>query len=209
MDIFLHQIQKSYQSPVLQGLTYRFRSGETYAITGPSGCGKTTLLRIILGLETADKGTCTRGRFSAVFQENRLLESCSAVQNVALVLPRREKDWNLPFPWELYGSNYKRKNIAAGELSLILPWDSLNQPVSALSGGMKRRCAICRAMLSPSAAILMDEPFTGLDEDTKNHVMTYIKKRKGNRTLIFTTHQMDDLAKMKAISLPLDSPTLY
>ncbi len=120
---------------------------------GPSGTGKTTLLRILLGRETADAGEIegiAPGEIAAMFQEDRLCPTLSAVQNVALVCKGKVDEKQL-----------------AEELSQILPPNSLHQPISQLSGGMKRRVALARAMHYPCRMIVLDEPFTGLDQNTR------------------------------------------
>ena len=90
------------------------------------------------------------------------------------------------------GKSVSREDIRR-ELSLLLPEESLSRPVFTLSGGMKRRTAICRAMTAHSDLIIMDEPFTGLDEDTKKLVIEYIKSRQRGRLLIVSTHQEEDV----------------
>ncbi|MEG0689565.1 MAG: ABC transporter ATP-binding protein, partial [Hungatella sp.] len=85
------------------------------------------------------------------------------------------------------------------ELCRLLPEESITRPVSTLSGGMKRRTAICRALLAPSDIILMDEPFTGLDEQTKQQVMTYIQEKSAGKLLLISTHQEEDIALLGGI----------
>ena len=79
-------------------------------------------------------------------------------------------------------------------MEALLPAECLNRPVSTLSGGMKRRTAILRALLSPSDMLVMDEPFTGLDEGLKAEVIRYILEQRRRRFLLITTHQEEDVA---------------
>ena len=181
MTLTLENLQKSYGSlPVLDHCSFSFSSGRIYCLMGPSGSGKTTLFRILMGLEPADGGSIrfepSSPEFSAVFQEDRLCETFSPVENLRFVL----------------GKSVSREDIRR-ELSLLLPEESLSRPVFTLSGGMKRRTAICRAMTANSDLIIMDEPFTGLDEDTKKLVIEYIKSRQRGRLLIVSTHQEEDV----------------
>ncbi len=181
MTLTLENLQKSYGSlPVLDHCSFSFSSGRIYCLMGPSGSGKTTLFRILMGLEPADGGSIrfepSSPEFSAVFQEDRLCETFSPVENLRFVL----------------GKSVSREDIRR-ELSLLLPEESLSRPVFTLSGGMKRRTAICRAMTAHSDLIIMDEPFTGLDEDTKKLVIEYIKSRQRGRLLIVSTHQEEDV----------------
>ena len=175
------------QVPVLSHLNLRFEDTVPNCLMSPSGSGKTTLLRLIMGLEQPDGGSISitgyhgedQGnavRFSAVFQEDRLCELFSPMENVMMVT---------------------KKSLAAQEirrqLVRLLPEECLDRPVCTLSGGMKRRAAICRALLAPSHVLLMDEPFTGLDEDNRRLAIEYIKEMVNDRLLILTTHQEEDV----------------
>lgn len=176
-------IKKSYGSlTVLDGLELTFWPRANYCIMGPSGSGKTTLLHLLLGLEQPDHGSITGqpAHFSCVFQEDRLFEQLSPVDNLLLTTP-----------------GLTRSQIKT-QLSALLPAESLTRPVSSLSGGMKRRVAIGRALLAPSQAIIMDEPFTGLDEKTKKAVIQFIKGTKKDRLLIISTHQPEDVQLLGA-----------
>lgn len=157
---------------MLDGFFATFPAGLCTCIMGPSGCGKTTLLRILLGLEIPDAGTVTGrpDRCSAVFQENRLFESFSALSNLSAVAKRGDKALLL-------------QHLA--ELGLE---ESAHAPVSTLSGGMKRRVAIARAVLVPGELLVLDEPFTGLDRETKELVLSYVKRHTKGRTLVLVTH---------------------
>lgn len=173
MNLVLEHISKAYgEKTVLKDFSHTFPVGKRTCIMGPSGCGKTTLLRIILGLETPDGGTMSGRpeRVSAVFQENRLFEDFSALSNLAAVC------------------HHGDKQVMADHLTELGLGDSLHKPVRTLSGGMKRRVAIARAVLAPGELVILDEPFTGLDKDTKEVVLTYLKHHTQGRTLIIVTH---------------------
>lgn len=191
-------LSKTYgKLTIWTGLNLELESARTYCLMGPSGCGKTTLIRVLLGLEKPDNGS-VRIQYpnrtenasvipmSAVFQENRLCEAFSPLDNVLLVT----------------GNAIPRQEIYR-ELCRLLPEESVLRPVSTLSGGMKRRVSIARALLSPSCAILMDEPFTGLDEGTKDTVISYIKEKKAGRLLLVATHQEEDIPALNGELLHL------
>ena len=163
-------------------------------LKGPSGIGKTTLLRIMAGIETADSGSIeiTMGeaagggkklRIGMVFQENRLLEQFSAVENVTCV------------------DSMISRTRAIEELKKVLEEDALDKPVRELSGGMQRRVSIVRAMLPASDLLIMDEPLTGLDPETRNRVIKYIMENKGRRPLIMASHDTEGLPKMRELAL--------
>lgn len=177
----IQNLSKNYnQRPVLMQLNLDFADGGIYALMGPSGCGKTTLLHIIMGLVKPDEGVVSglEGKhISAVFQENRLCEFLTAAENIAIVCPG--------------GKNTADTNCI---LSEILPAEYLTQKVSTYSGGMKRRVSIARAVLTESDILIMDEPLSGLDETTKEQVISFILKYRGKRTLLFSTHDPEDIA---------------
>lgn len=176
--IELINISKSYGTlSVLHNQNITLEAGHIYCLMGASGSGKTTLLRLLLGLEQPDSGTVTgTGRPAAVFQEDRLCEAFSPLDNVLMVT----------------GHTLTPEQIH-NQMTRLLPAECLTRPVSTLSGGMKRRVAILRAILAPANVILMDEPFTGLDEDTKRLVIQYIRENSANRLLLITTHQEEDI----------------
>lgn len=169
--------------------SFSFSSKKPYCIMAASGFGKTTLFRILLGLEQADEGEIKPSPancpVSAVFQENRLCENLTPVDNLLLAVP-----------------NLNRQE-AEKELSLLLPAECLSRPVSTLSGGMKRRAAIVRAVCFPGKILFMDEPFTGLDEDTRQKAARYILSRRHGRILIFSSHQEEEGRMMGAEILHL------
>ena len=85
----------------------------------------------------------------------------------------------------------------------ILPEECLSKKVSELSGGMKRRCAILRALLSEAELIIMDEPFTGLDDENRRKTVAYILEKLNGRTLIVSTHREEDVKLLDAILIKL------
>lgn len=168
---------------VFQDVSMEFKPGKVYAVTGESGSGKTTLLKVLWGLKKTDKGE-VKGNcltMAGVFQENRLFEEYTAIENV--------------FATGRCARDYQAVQAALGE---ILPVEDLEKPVKEYSGGMKRRVEIARAMLSESPVILMDEPFSGLDEKTKDNSILFIEKYRKNRTILLTTHCPSDIKKVNA-----------
>lgn len=181
MSVQINGLCKAFgEHQVLKSLELRLEDDGIYCLMGPSGMGKTTLLRVLLGLETKDAGTISGimpGEISAMFQENRLCEVLTPVENVALVCPGK----------------ISRAEVQKN-LERILPAACMKQPVSELSGGMKRRVALARAVTYPGKMIILDEPFTGLDKDTKQEVITYLLHMRKNRILLVATHGEEDAA---------------
>lgn len=179
MDIHITGLcQRFGEKTIFDAFDLELRQGGLYGLTAPSGRGKTTLLRILLGLQKPDAGEITQGvRYSAVFQTDRLLPGRTPVDQLLFVR----------------GSRKNAEECKAFLLEL-LPADCLEQPVEELSGGMQRRIAIARALWADSDCVLMDEPFTGLDEDTLKQTASFILQNRRERTLLLSTHQKEMLS---------------
>ena len=180
MAVIIDKLTKSYGDKVaLSPFSCTLAEGEIVCLLGQSGCGKTTLLRLLLGLETPTGGAVTGlpDAVSAVFQEDRLCPSFSAVTNVSLAL----------------GRQVSRAQIVSLLTELGLG-DAIAKPVRELSGGMQRRVAIARSLLCPADIYLMDEPFKGLDEDTRKTVMDVVLSRTKGKTLLLVTHDPEETA---------------
>lgn len=173
-------LNKSYgEQQVLQNRNMEITGPGITCLMGRSGGGKTTLLRILMGLEQADSGIITGvpvKELGAVFQEDRLLEEQDAYTNVQLAAPRVSIE-------EI------KEHFQAVRLV-----DYEGKPVSQLSGGMRRRIAIVRAVMADNKVIFMDEPLKGLDEVTKLAVMEYIQKYTVNKTVLLVTHEESEAA---------------
>lgn len=185
MDIKVNGICKSFNGQqVLDNIVMTFPEGRATCIMGASGVGKTTLAYILMGLYKPDSGEISGlsgRRISAVFQEDRLIEHWDAVRNIMLVSKREVT-----------------KEEVKEHLSRIGLTEYEGKPVKSLSGGMRRRVAIVRAILSEHDVLLMDEPFKGLDEDLKIQAINYVKEGTKNKTLIVITHDKDEVARLEA-----------
>lgn len=177
-EIIVKEINKSFGgNKVLSNYSVSFPGGRITCIMGRSGCGKTTLLNIMLRLIKPDSGTVEGmpKRVSAVFQEDRLCEEFSAVTNIRFTC----------------GSAVTEHEIRELLMALGLE-ESMDMPVKELSGGMKRRAALARALLYPSNVIVMDEPFKGLDEGTRMDVCRTVLEYSSGKTVILVTHDEED-----------------
>lgn len=185
-EIRVQNLCKTYgDHVVLHNLSFTVGVGVT-RILGRSGAGKTTLLRILLGLDQPDSGSLfgTNCRWAAVFQEDRLLGHLDAEDNLRFAL----------------GSAY---NAAAaktllGELGLA---DVGSKPICEYSGGMKRRLALARALLAPSDALILDEPFTGLDEENRSIALRCILHAAQTKPVLLASHEALDLPNCKEVRL--------
>jgi phospholipid/cholesterol/gamma-HCH transport system ATP-binding protein len=189
---------------ILNKLDAEFCKGETFVILGPSGCGKSTLLRLIMGLIKPTSGFITidgqntqnlsrrqwqelRSKMGLVFQSAALFDSLSVFENVAFSLRRQ----NLP------EKPIREKVIQSLDI-VGLEKDTLNKMPSNLSGGMKKRVAIARAIAIKPPILLYDEPTTGLDPiiaDTINELILDLQK-KLKVTSIVVTHDMTSALKV-------------
>lgn len=178
MSIKAVNISKAFgDRQVLKNFSHEFATGETTCIMGASGCGKTTLLNVIIGLVPPDSGEIFGVddlRKSVIFQEDRLCENISAVANLRLVRPSLSREEAV-------------KMLEAIGLTAVK-----NQPVREFSGGMKRRVAILRALCAEYDLLLADEPFKGLDEETKLTVMKFFKEQTRGKTVILVTHEQTE-----------------
>ena len=187
--VSLHGVGKIYANGAvaLQGVDLEVRSGEFLTLLGPSGCGKTTILRLIAGLDKVTSGALIR-RFDAavgfVFQEPTLMPWASVFDNVFL-------------PLRLQG---RTRQSAAPEvmaaLALVGLADFGNAYPRELSGGMKMRASIARALVLRPALLLMDEPFAALDEITRFRLNDDLLRLQGElgATIVFVTHSVYESA---------------
>lgn len=192
MALIVQNLTKCYgDNRVLENFTYAFPDGRITAIEGRSGCGKTTLLRLVAGLEKPDAGTITgvpEGGLAMVFQEDRLPPQLTAAGCLRAVLKRTpDRD--------------ARIDEALRALGLE---DDLDKPVREYSGGMRRRVALARALLYPAALVLLDEPFKGLDADTRRRAIDFTRPRLAGRTTLLVTHDPEDATAFDAERLALD-----
>ena len=179
----IEHIRKAYgDQMVLQDVSFPLTTGVT-CLMAPSGSGKTTLLRILLGLETPDGGTIhdAPARWGVMFQENRLLEHLNAMDNLRFAIgPTLDTD------------------AAQALLRRLGLGDEGSKPTRDYSGGMKRRLALARALLAPSEALALDEPFTGLDEENRTICLQIIAEAAREKPVLLVTHEADDAAALNA-----------
>ena len=191
MDIRVENLNKSFHGKqVLKDLNINFPKGKITCLMGASGTGKTTLANILMNLLKPDSGRVEGlegKKISAVFQEDRLIEHWDAIENIRLVN-------NLGLTKEKINEHLKEINLK----------DYEEKPVRLLSGGMRRRVALVRAILSDYDVLILDEPFKGLDEELKKQVINYIRKMAKGKTVIIITHDREDIDLLDAnlISLP-------
>ncbi|BDH79543.1 MAG TPA: ABC transporter ATP-binding protein [Methanothermobacter sp.] len=192
MPLKIEGLSKKFKDrPILEDINLQVEDGEFLCIVGPSGCGKTTLLRIIAGLEEP-----TTGR---VFADGKPVKGPGADRGFVFqqytLFPWRTVLENVTFGLELKGlEEGEREKIAMEYLKLVGLEDFKDAYPYELSGGMKQRVAIVRALANNPKFLLMDEPFAALDIQTRNLLqkeLLYIWE-KTNETIIFVTHNVDE-----------------
>jgi NitT/TauT family transport system ATP-binding protein len=192
----IQSVAKTYQSrqgPVeaLSAISFDVADGEFLSIVGASGCGKSTLLKCVAGLETITSGsirlagqpvTAPPDRLGMVFQRDLLLDWRNVIDNILITVEfqkRRKRDYidrarTLLATYGLAGTEHR------------YPWE--------LSGGMRQRVAICRALIDEPSLLLMDEPFGALDALTRDDLNVELQAlwNRDRKTVIFITHSVSE-----------------
>ena len=180
MGVEIRNLTKCFGTKtVLDNYSLSIADGENIAIMGESGSGKTTLLNIIAGLVVPDSGEIygiDEKKISFVFQEDRLAESFTVYRNIKLAC----------------GKKITKQIVSDALIKIGLDASLINSKVNTLSGGMKRRVSIIRALLCESDILLLDEPTKGLDEQNKRLVVDYILASSVNKTVLWVTHDEDE-----------------
>ncbi|HET6883956.1 MAG TPA: ABC transporter ATP-binding protein, partial [Pirellulales bacterium] len=195
--VLLDDVSMTYRGAIsaLGRVSLTVREGEFVSLVGPSGCGKSTLLRLVAGLVSPTQGRATvagamprdarrQVRFSFVFQD-------------ATLLPWRSAERNVTLPLELAGvSRAARREKARSTLGLVGLGDFAGRRPSQLSGGMRMRVSLARALVTDPQIILLDEPFGALDDMTRqalNEELLVLWQRR-SWTALFVTHNIAEAA---------------
>jgi len=194
MKVVVHGVTKEFvtgqgTTRALGGVNLEVRDREFFGIIGPTGCGKTTLLHIMAGLETPSTGSVQfvgeqRGKsmVSMVFQESALMPWRNVEENVPLGAEFRKEE----------PSVYKR--VSRFFLEVVKLLDFAGAQPHELSGGMKQKVAIARALANDPEVILMDEPFASLDAQTRLLMREELLRiwERDKKTVILVTHNLDE-----------------
>ncbi|MFG2884540.1 ABC transporter ATP-binding protein [Streptomyces sp. NPDC048297] len=188
----IEHVSKSFAGPtgqqlVLDDITLDVAPGEFVTLLGASGCGKSTLLNLVAGLdEPSAGGIATHGRPALMFQEHALFPWLTAGKNIELALKLRGVPKNL------------RRERAEELLELVRLGGSYGKRVHELSGGMRQRVAMARALAQDSQLLLMDEPFAALDAITRDLLhdeLTRIWTETGV-SVLFVTHNVREAVRL-------------
>lgn len=199
VEIMLRDIGMVYRTndgrdvTALTGVTLDIQKGEFVSLVGPSGCGKTTLLRIIADLLTPSSGDIKIAGETP--REARLKRRYGIVFQNAVLYEWRTVKKNIMLPLEIMHVPLKEREERADRmLELVGLTEFTNHYPNQLSGGMQQRVGIARALAIQPEILLMDEPFSALDEFTREklHVDLLRIWRKTNKTIIFVTHNIQE-----------------
>lgn len=179
--LFLENIHKKFDDNIiLKNLSIDVQRGKIVGIIGPSGCGKSTILKIVSNLEKYDSGTINKkfNNLGYIFQEPNLLKWYTVYENIDIILKDKIKDKNI---------REKTINESLKKVELL---DHKEYYPAELSGGMKQRVSIARALAIDPELFLMDEPFSNLDFRLKVNIIKDLINifEKNNSTGIFVTH---------------------
>jgi ABC-type nitrate/sulfonate/bicarbonate transport system ATPase subunit len=175
-------VSKSGVVTALEDVSLRAARGEVVAVVGPSGCGKTTLLELICGLQSPDRGTILAEPAVLMPQRDLLLPWLSALDNAALALRARgmarEQARATAAPW------FERFGLSGFEKA---------RP-SELSGGMRQRVSFLRSLLAGKPVLALDEPFAALDAITRSEMRGWLAHvlELEPRTVVFVTHDVEE-----------------
>ncbi len=187
--IEIHRLNKSFGSrKVIEDLDLQIQAGAFVSLMGPSGCGKSTILRLLAELEPLSSGQISHSKenLSLVFQEANLLAWRTALENVLL-----------PFeinPQLSVTPEDERKERALRALQQVGLQDASSLFPHQLSGGMKMRAALARALVTRPRLLLLDEPFAALDEMTRFELQIQLRNLwiQDKMTVVFVTHSITE-----------------
>ncbi len=190
MSIRFDNVIKSFgENTVLSGVSLAFEENTLYLLTGPSGSGKTTLLRALSGLASPDSGTITHDGVSVsyAFQETRLFPELNVRENVLVCNPR----------------------VSCDEILHALDLhDAAEKHPHELSGGMRKRAELARALAASASVYLLDEPTAGQDPERAHMIAEAIRKYTQGATVVISTHDAELIASLNGRILCLESGKL-
>ena len=222
--IKIDNLTKTYGSlKAVDNLSFEIRKGELFAFLGVNGAGKSTTINIICGQLKKDEGTVIIDELNLDDNLAKIKKKIGVVFQASILDPQLTVKDNLEIKASLYGLSRKEIKSRVNELAEILDFTSyLNRPLAKLSGGQKRRIDIARALLNKPDILILDEPTTGLDPQTRKMIWAVITKlrKENNMTVLLTTHYMEeaseadyvviiDQGKMVAHGTPLDLKNEY
>jgi ABC-2 type transport system ATP-binding protein len=196
--ISIRDLHKTYATGfnALKGINLEIRRGEIFALLGPNGAGKTTLISTICGVVTPSSGTVTVDGFD-IIKDYRATRSQIGLVPQELTVNMFEKVWTVvSFSRGLFGKPRNPERVEKTLKALSL-WDKKDEPIRNLSGGMKRRVMIAKALAHEPSILFLDEPTAGVDVSLRREMWDLIRNlRKSGVTIILTTHYIEEAQEM-------------
>ncbi|BFH14465.1 ABC transporter ATP-binding protein [Paenibacillus melissococcoides] len=200
--IAVHQVSKRYgKKAILSDVDMTVAEGEIYGLIGPSGAGKTTLVKLIVGMDSASQG--------AIEVEGVRIPNLGMLQRIGYMAqsdalyPELTGEENLDFFASLFGLSKKKRSVRiayAADLVQLTP--HLSKKVMAYSGGMKRRLSLAIALVHDPQVLVLDEPTVGIDPELRLSIWNelYRLKQEG-KSILVTTHVMDEAEKCDRLAM--------
>ena len=194
------------KKPRIEDLSFACEPGKVYGLLGPNGAGKTTLMNLITGLYRPTSGTVRVLGLDPVRDARKVRREIGLVPQETSLYPELSALENLWFHAALYLDDQRAAERRIGEvLALVDLVDRAKEPVSAYSGGMKRRLALGRAMLADPRILLLDEPTLGVDVQGTHRIWDYVRRFKDEgRTVLVSTNVMAEADALADEILLLD-----
>ena len=196
VSIRIQNVRREFGGGVvaLDGIDLHVSAGEFLALLGPSGCGKSTLLRLIAGLDRPQAGTV---EVTGPTEDDAAAAPIAFVFQDAHLLPWRNLLGNVALPLELMRiPSAQRRGAVARALEMVGLRDAAERYPAQLSGGMRMRGSLARAMVTRPRLLLLDEPFAALDEITRHHLDEQLRRlwQQTGMTVVFVTHSTTEAA---------------
>jgi ABC-2 type transport system ATP-binding protein len=189
-------VRKTYGSfPALNGVSFHVQPGELFGLLGPNGAGKTTLMSILAGLTPATSGQVKLFGQSFTPKEREARKRIGLATQDLAVYPELTARENLMFFGKLYGMRGRDLAVRVNEmLAAVGLSDRANHRVGTFSGGMKRRLNLAVALVHRPQLLLLDEPTTGVDPQSRNHIFEQVRTQNAaGLTVIYTSHYMEEV----------------
>jgi lipooligosaccharide transport system ATP-binding protein len=195
----VNELHKSFgDAEVVCGVSLSIARGECFGLLGPNGAGKTTTLRLCLGLTEPDRGTIRLNGFPVPREARAARAATGVVPQLDNLDPDFTVEENLLVYGRYFGLPPRRVRARLPELLAFAGLDGKSRaPIHTLSGGMKRRLTLARALVNDPDVIILDEPTTGLDPQARHLIWERLRQlAAGGKTLILTTHFMEEAERL-------------
>lgn len=196
-SVFVDRVSKRYgRTPALVDVSLEVEPGQSLALLGPNGAGKTTLLHILTTILRPDSGMATVAGFDVVKHPREVRRRIGMVFQESTLDDRLSVRENLEFHGLIFGVPRRQRNAAIKELLELVELDNWRDAeVRSLSGGMRRRLEIARALVHQARILFLDEPTVGLDAQSRSLIWEYLRLLRRSReiTLVVTTHYIGEV----------------